>query len=413
MTPSRRAFVLGGAGAGITLLAGCVQDDADDGTDDHEDTDDNDGDDTGGAAGSPDACEPLDLEPIDSPPHAPERPEPPDDIEDSDQWDAHYLGEGMDDDTEVAFDPLNLRYHEPLVGLPGEGETEHVAVAELIDSRESFEDRLEPVGEESTDRVADIDFDEKAVVVLTSGYGSSSVAHEWVRVDDNCEEVHVHGYYRQPYIQTDDITTRTSGVVVDRPAEYDLERAWVSLTVDESTRRNVSTEADDQLLLGTGTGGGDAIESVETIPVHRESAGDWHFDDTEETGVVVHLENAEEVTSLVPEEGDVSEFLGNTDFEEDTVFYVESVGPNACYNRIEFDEVLVEASTHGYSLFATAAVIDTSDEDESCAQVVTYPAVLLRVESDLDIPDGTVDLTDGWGESTRAHSQSLGEFAQE
>lgn len=231
MTQTRRRFLLGTAGAWTGLIAGCLQGAPGVGV-------------GNGDNGNETDCDPIDLALVDDPPHGPTRPPQPG-REEEDEWDDHHLGDGIDETTELAFDRINLQYHEPPVDAVDFGD-EHVARAELVTDRDAFDEVVSPVDNDSEDRADEIDFDEEAVVIVLSGFGSSSVSHEWVRVEGNCEEIHVHGYYVWPYVQTADVTHRVSGIVVERPDG--LERAWISLTIDEDMRVNVHSDEDMQVV---------------------------------------------------------------------------------------------------------------------------------------------------------------------
>ena len=403
MRQSRRRFILASIGTGVATVAGCVADETNPGN----------GTSPGNGNGD-DKCEPLELPLEDEPPHDPARPPQPTNPEEEEDWDEHYLGDGMDSSTDLAFERINLRYLDRIVD-----QTEYsgasVYHAELITTRDTFEESLEPVGDESIELADTIDFGEQAVVVTLSGFGSSSVTHEWVRVEQQCEDVRLHGYYRQPWIQTSDYTTRTSGVVVERPDEYDLERAWVSLTVDENTRVNIPGDGavhvvngndDDSELPGP-------LEGVQTVPVERESAGDWRSSATEDTGVAVHLEREEEVRALVEEHENVDRLMEATDFDEDAIFFLESAGPNSCYDRIDVSEIVVVANDDGYFLSGNVAVVDDSDAREGCLDEVTFPATLMRVDSEVELPYGRFQITDGWDNAAYVKSIPMSEFAKE
>lgn len=403
MNHSRRRFVLVGASAGTVLIAGCVE------TFPGDDSGGNSSDDTSGGNGEP--CEKVDFMLVDEPPHEPERPPTPDSPDD---WNEHYLGDGMADDSAVAFDRVDLRFHEPIVDPIDYGD-ESVFYAELITSRDEFDERVASVGTESEDRVAAIDFDEEAVVAVLSGFGSSSVRHEWVRVDSNCNELHLHGYYVQPYVQTDDVTSRVSGVVLEKPDE--LERVWVSVTTGEDTRVNFPTDEDVQVVNGDdddGDGGDDddgAIDRTQVVPVESKSPGGWRSDATDDTGVVVQLEDQEEVRAITRADDNVDRFIDMTDFDDDTAFFLESAGPNTCYRTIEVTDVAV--ARDGRSVTGDATVVDESGDEEGCDEVVTYPAVLVRVASDGTLSSGEFRITDGWGNEETIESISMREFVQE
>jgi hypothetical protein len=89
----------------------------------------------------------------------------------------------------------------------------------------------------------------------------------------------------------------------------------------------------------------------------------------------------------------VEEFVEATDFSSSVLAYVESVGPNTCYDRIAFDDVGVEGGT----LVASATVENTAADNEACGEAITFSGALLRVTAD-PLPDSLrLSLTDGWG----------------
>lgn len=176
----------------------------------------------------------ADLPRVDDPPHTPEEPPMGD-------WDGHYLGEGMSTESDLEFEVLEQ------VGLAQrelslKTDTRRGFAATLIDSAESLEayvDR-ERTAEEATNRLEAIDFEEEAVLLVESGFGSSSVRHAWTRLEVG-EVLHLHGYYISPFIQTDDWTMRHSFVLFDRPADA-FEAVGISLTINEDTRVNFATD---------------------------------------------------------------------------------------------------------------------------------------------------------------------------
>jgi len=412
MNQSRRSFVIAGAGVGATLIAGCL-----------EETPDTGGGDGDTSNGDDSACEPIELALVDEPPHGPERPPQPDDTEDEEEWDDHHLGDGMDDESTLSFDPISVGFDEPPVDQT-EYDGEAVFDAELVTSREEFDERLEPVSDESAARVDEVNFEEEAIVVVVSGFGSSSVQHEWVRVDEHCAEVHIHGYYVWPYIQTADYTYQVSGIVIEKPDAYDLERAWVSLTVAEDMRANFHTDEDIQVVDADDadsdgddeddeSDGHGSVDEVVVVPATREYRGDWSSTEEDHVGVVVHLDDEEELRAVVDDHERVDRFVAETDFEADAVFYIESAGPNACYREIDVGDVQIIADDDGYFVRGAATVVDDSDEGEACAQVVSFPGALVRVKSEATAQAGEFRITDGWGDEATVSSISVGELAKE
>ena len=89
------------------------------------------------------------------------------------------------------------------------------------------------------------------------------------------------------------------------------------------------------------------------------------------------------------------EFVSETDFERAVVVYVESVGPTTCHDELSFDDIDVEDG----ALTASVRVEDTSAANEGCGQAITYPAAMVRIESDPRPESVRLQVTDGWGET--------------
>lgn len=100
---------------------------------------------------------------------------------------------------------------------------------------------------------------------------------------------------------------------------------------------------------------------------------------------------------------EISEFLDDIDYDTDRLIVVESVGPNACYDRLDVEDPRVEDGR----LRADATVVDTSGADEACASVETYPSTLLRVTFDgPPVDEVAIDVTDGWGEKATVRADT-------
>lgn len=211
----RRTFITAAGGSSVAIIAGCLS------------TDDNDN----GPGGTM-----IPDERVDSPPHDPQRPPPPDEDE---QWDDHWPGSGMAAEPSLSFEQTSA----PLVdrqlgGSPPPARSEYAAT--LVTSDEELADWINL--ESAPERLQSVNFDSEHVVIVESGYGSSSVWHTWQRIEERDSGVYLHGYYTVPYIQTDDHTARHSVVVVNQAADAD-DIAHVSLTTAEDTRVNFdSTE---------------------------------------------------------------------------------------------------------------------------------------------------------------------------
>lgn len=154
---------------------------------------------------------------------------------------------------------------------------------------------------------------------------------------------------------------------------------------------------------GNGTTDGSAgVTAAETARfVTRGSPPQWYFDG--DVGRVILVDSDErERAALAPydvtdERRDrLRELRSGIDYDDERLLLVESVGPNACYDRLELSGIRVDEG----SLRAEATVLDTSEGDVACAQVEQYPSALARVGFDGDPPDSVaVDITDGRGDT--------------
>ncbi|AXR78121.1 hypothetical protein [Natrarchaeobaculum sulfurireducens] len=298
---SRRTVITAGGVAILGITAGCL-DDAD--TQSPEpDTDSSDSTDADEPTDTDDDSSEADDEPvtveedprIDEPPHEIERPEVPDDPDEDEEWNDDYLGEHIEPEPSLEFDVLDgvrladPTLDEPMADISSDGddtlespENESGDGSEPADP-DSEDDRVEPGGAEvepgdgemeyhvrllesetaltdvidletTDDKDAEtleaIDFAETAVVVVESGWGSSSVHHRWARIEGDEDTIHLHGYYTDPHFGTMDYTTRHSVIVVERPADLEFARASITVSEDyrvhvNSTEGVVSLEADD------------------------------------------------------------------------------------------------------------------------------------------------------------------------
>lgn len=397
MDSTRRRFLLGCSAVGITTAAGCLEAPSE-------------------SIGNNTSCDSVDLPLVDTPPHSPSRPPQPAHPEDEAEWNEHYLGESLLTDGDLSFDRIHLRFTESQVHPP-DYDGESVFFAELFTSRDGVEQHVEPVGEESTARVDSIDFDNELLVGVLSGFGSSSVRHEWARVDTICEHLHIHGYYRQPYVQTSDYTTRVSGIVIERPDTFSPDNALISLTVEEDKRVNFPVDGEVHVVNGGDTDPTEpsqsaAIDNVRTVSVSGKYKGEWWHDGTDNTGMVAQLTSEEEVRALTVSHEDVDRFIIATDFSEDTVFFIESVGPNACYREVTVSEIVPVANDE-YFIQGDAMAIDTAAEGEACAEVISYPAVLVQIKSDLDFSTGEFRIIDGWNNEQTVSAKSASDIITE
>ena len=221
--------------AGITIStthAGCIDDGSPaDGTQPGRTNGDDDGND-----------DPKTIEEdprIDTPPYEIEPPETPDEDRSPPdreaEWDEEYLGEHMETEPSVSYEPIPYWLDDPYRLDPKSGGSVFRVglVGDRVSLTESFD--LERLDDEERAEVEGIDFERLVVVVVQSGFGSGSVAHRWGRIEKTDDGIHLHGYYTDPLVKTDDLTSRSSVLKVERP-DGSAKLARVSLTTDESTR---------------------------------------------------------------------------------------------------------------------------------------------------------------------------------
>lgn len=132
--------------------------------------------------------------------------------------------------------------------------------------------------------------------------------------------------------------------------------------------------------------GADENVTVEIEPLGAAGSLSWG-----ESGAVYLYTAAAESD---PDTGAARQFIDETDFDTQRVLRVELLGPNTCYDHIEFTGVTVEDGR----VTGAATAVDTSAPTEMCGDAVTSPAALLRVDALVDVAE--LELTDGWGEST-------------
>jgi hypothetical protein len=143
----------------------------------------------------------------------------------------------------------------------------------------------------------------------------------------------------------------------------------------------------------------------------------WFEESGETVGNVVVIDSEERADVIWPHDEvpterrrAVADFLGETNFQESVLLYVESVGPNACYAEVEVRDVAFADGE--LTATAAAALVDggsdgsddgndsdgTDDGMTACAEIITFPSALVRATfSGEPATQATVTLTDGWG----------------
>ena len=100
---------------------------------------------------------------------------------------------------------------------------------------------------------------------------------------------------------------------------------------------------------------------------------------------------------------ELADWLADTDFDESVVLFVETAAPNACYQKVAIEDVTVESTSLANgseevdAIVANATAVDVSGTEESCPEVVSYPASYVRVTGDGLPSEARVTITDGWG----------------
>lgn len=153
---------------------------------------------------------------------------------------------------------------------------------------------------------------------------------------------------------------------------------------------------------------GDAFDVSEYAP--SLAAGDLP---QKEHSVAVHLhseadaEEALDTDALTDDaRNEVEAFVDETDFEEATLFYVQTRAPNACY-ELRIDDLELDGET----VVGSAVAEDVSGPDEACAQVVITPAALFRAHGEDEPPEeAELEVTDGWGETETVTSIPPAEY---
>jgi len=224
----RRGLV---AGIGVSIcLAGCIDGGPADGDEGNAD------DGTPANGGDTVTEDPR----IDTPPYRIERPDPGADGE----YDEEYLGENMPTEPSLGVERLPITAggirEDSLRELIGSGEDAYRVrlVASEAGIDEVFD--TDSMDDDAEDRLRGVDFDEAVVVAVESGFGSGSVAHRWGRAEGEGPVLGLHGYYTDPVIQTDDVTSRLSVLEVGRPEEGP-DYARVRLTVGPDRRVSVNS----------------------------------------------------------------------------------------------------------------------------------------------------------------------------
>lgn len=161
---------------------------------------------------------------VDTPPNNPTVPT-------EEEWNENYLGLEMDEDSDIEFETF----------LGSVIKNNQLSLQSMEYSNEFFINVLENETEYNeiinTDIVDDVNFEEQSVIAIESGYGSSSIYHNWVRIEEYKDIIWIHGFYVQPFGQRTDVSERESVLILEKPTQDIINKdIYISLNVTERHR---------------------------------------------------------------------------------------------------------------------------------------------------------------------------------
>ena len=165
---------------------------------------------------------------------------PPYDITDQsinqDNWDPNYLGRNLSTRPSINFTTnVNASLSDEKINLSDMEESNEYLVRVIEDENE-----MNQILNEGNN--LDINFNDEILLVIESGFGSSSFIQQWNRVEETEDGVHIHGYMYIPQNRRTDFRPRSSIVKVQRPSGHSDIKAHVSLTVDAKFRINFDSD---------------------------------------------------------------------------------------------------------------------------------------------------------------------------
>lgn len=171
----------------------------------------------------------------------------------------------------------------------------------------------------------------------------------------------------------------------------------------DATDVPTSDENDDEADDDEPSTNGNEIVSVESVQLGtnlRRRETPWWYEYDEEAPGAVYLIDDSDTPDHVPRveppddrEDEGRAFVDETDFETAVLLQIGSVGPNACYDQLDVgDFELTEKTLRG-----TAEVVESQKAD-GCPDEITYPWILVRVETADTLPEhARITITDGTG----------------
>ncbi len=170
---------------------------------------------------------------VDSPPYEINRPP-----RNEDEWNPDYLGENLDSSPTINFSTVNnVTVDNPKLSINNMVESNEFIVR-VIDNEDKMNDILRVPSD------FNINFDNEILLIIESGYGSTSRSQQWKRIEETSSGIHVHGYKYVPYDTRADFKSVSSVLRVDRPSTTNNITADVSLTVDQDFRINFDSTED-------------------------------------------------------------------------------------------------------------------------------------------------------------------------
>lgn len=171
---------------------------------------------------------------VDDPPYP---IDPPGESPDGDEYNERYLCEGMQAEPSLPFEQLSeVR---TIGGSLDYTEADPAYQVRSIANRTALERAIDIEQSRDGDRLDAVDFDDESVILVESGFGSSSVSQQFERVELTERTLHLHGCYIQPFVRTSDYTSWATAVIVEHDQPF--EHAQVSLTVAADRRVNFTT----------------------------------------------------------------------------------------------------------------------------------------------------------------------------
>lgn len=208
---NRRKFIATSSSIGAVSLSGCL---------DIFRREDNEND---------ELPDPPSEERVDTPPYEINVP-----YNNVDDWNPHYMGQNLSSTPTRNFsENVNASLSDQKIRIEDMVESNEYLIR-IIDNESEMNDVLN-VGNNFN-----INFEDEILLVVESGFNSSSLMHQWRRVEDTSDGIHIHGYMYRPYDRRLDFKSRSSILRVNKPDMDDI-TAYVSLTVDPEFRINFNS----------------------------------------------------------------------------------------------------------------------------------------------------------------------------